>query len=312
MNYIERIIQEELHKRIDEGFFDRFRNPGDQRADKQKRIQESLGRVHQAMKNVSGNLLNYAQTVVDYRGVKISSMITRMVTEKIAQISNGVNAFGGLTGNEILPDEPENDVPSTPSEEQQRPRVVGRNIQPMYWSDGQPTIDLEQPSEERQEQQDEPGALSPGDPINGPSDEQVEREAYGEPHLYLTEPHVKTDRNGNVVKVWFAEDDSSPEYESGKSLYAYWSDEYQDEDGYESGSFYNGELQETGTFSLVDDDIVRLKVLDNVKAFLLPCCDIEGEFVQGARRIVTTQKGKVAISGGEVRVLQKAIIKFIN
>lgn len=285
MQYIEHIIQEELKKKINEGFFDKFRmEEKDPKKAQMKRINDSLEAFKQSMINVSANVNRYGQTVQNYHAVKCAGEIEHWIFQQIAKISNGVNSLMNLKPGQILPyveGTPMISEPTNGEEEQVRP-------QPQI----PPQMPMTQEREDDSPSVGESGMYAPGDPTNI-ADTQIEEEPFDENAVeYVRRPKVKIQRDHTQV-VWF--EGGSIEEEPGSSVYKI---------------FPSEESPDMGQFELIDDDIVRQLVTTAIEDYLAPCC--KGNVVVGARRIVTRERGQVEYRDEKWYVTKKAVIEFIK
>ena len=282
MQYIERIIQEELKKKVNEGFFDKFKfkedNPKQAQLD---RVNAALDKLNYSIKGVCGNLTRYGQTVQNYQAVNNSSQIERWAKQLMAQISNTLVSMSQMDNEGLMPnDEPEEVVQSVnmPLPPQQQP--VQRQSQ-------------EQPESDYR-------GFGPGDPTNAPEydkqsqeDEASQEPTESEGYEYVRRPKMKVARDGELV-VWF--EGGSMEYETGNSVYRI---------------LVSDRNPNVGQLELIDNDDVRMLVTLDIGGYLSPCC--EGNVIKGARRIVTRERGQVKynIDEGKWYVTKKVVIEFI-
>ena len=287
MQYIERIIQEELKKKVNEGFFDKFKfseeNPKQAKLD---RINASLDNLRKSINSVCGNLTRYGQTVQNYLAVNNAMKIERWSNQFLAQIGNTLASMSQMDNEGLIPnDEPEevgqgSDMPVPPQQQQ-----VQQQSQ-------------EEPMPAQEQPEDDYRGFSPGDPTNAPEyDQQNQEEGYQklageEESEYVRCPRMKVTRD-NAPVVWF--DGGSMEYEAGNSVYRIIPSE---------------ENPDVGQFELIDDDIVRQLVTTDIRGYLSPCC--KGTPITGARRIVTRQRGQVEYRDEKWYVTKKAVIEFIK
>ena len=288
MQYIERIIQEELKKKVNEGFFDKFKfseeNPKQAQLD---RVHASLDKLSYSIKSVCGNLNSYGQTVQNYQAVRNAMQIERLSQQLMTQISKTLVNMSKMDNEGIIPYEQEEiesvDMPTPPQQSQ---------IQSPQQPQGEePVPSQEQPEEYR--------GFGPGDPTNAPEydepnqeDEEGQELVNEEEAEYVKFPKVKLIK-GKAPIVWF--DGGSMEYEQGNSVYRI---------------FPSEENPDVGQFELIDDDIVRQLVTTDIRGYLSPCC--KGEPILGARRIVTRQMGEVEYRDEKWYVTKKAVIEFIK
>lgn len=285
MQYIEHIIQEELKKKIDEGFFDKFKfkeeNPKQAQLD---RANASLNNVRKAVMSVCGNLTRYGQTVQNYMAVNNAMQITKLANQYFAQISNTLTNMSQMDGEGLIPNEEEEEIVNMPAPQQQQQPQDQQQQQPQE----EPASEPSQPEGYR--------GFGPGDPTNAPeydNAKQEEQEQFDENAVeYVRCPKVRVQKDYTKL-VWF--DGGSMEYVPGNSVYRI---------------FPSEENPDVGQFELIDDDVVRQLVTTDINAYLSPCC--KGTPIVGARRIVTRERGQVEYRDEKWYVTKKATIDFMK
>lgn len=296
MDYLQRIIHEEMKKKLNEGFFDRFKGKNDNdrvsEEESRKRIDKALQNFRQSLINVCGNLLRYGQTIQDYQSVKTAGDLEKYANKYISSIGGYIYSIGKQEGDVLIPDSDYEDeagtavnIPRPPQDE-----VSSETAQ-------EPQSDRRQNTEQEpqpQQDYDDPyyRGYSPSDPINAPENDVQEELPEEESTEYVPKPTVRRDRNGKMIVSF---DGGSMEYSRGNSVYRI---------------FVSDDNPDVGSFELIDDDVVRMMVTMNMNDYLFPCC--EGSVVNGARSIVTTERGTVVYNQNDEKwyVTKKAKIEF--
>ena len=295
MDYLQRIIHEEMKKKLNEGFFDYFNSRNDRASEEEirQRINKALQNFRQSLINVCGNLLRYGQTIQDYQSVKTAGELEKYANKYISSIGGYIYNIGKQEGDVLIPDSDYEDeagtavnIPRPPQDE-----VSSETEQ-------EPQSDIHQNTEQEPQQQQGNGVQynrgwsAPELHIEPEDDDQEElpEEEDDFEIEYVTKPTIETNRYGKRV-VFF--DDGSKDY-SLNSVYRI---------------FVPNDDLNVGSFELIDNDFVRNLVTTNLNDYLFSCC--EGSWVKGARRIVTTKKGTVVSdkNGERWRVKDKAEIE---
>lgn len=280
MDYLQKIIHEEMKKKLNEGFFDRFKGKNDRYSEEEsrQRINKALQNFRQSLINVCGNLLRYGQTIQDYQSVRTAGELEKYANKYISSIGGYIYNIGKQEGDVLIPD----------SDYEDDTRTV-RNI-PRPPQDKVSNETEQEPQQEPQPQPDDDvyddphqrGYLTPKLYIAPKNEVKIE---------YVRKPTVETNRYGKRI-VFF--DDGSDEYDQGNSVY----------------KIFVSDDENVGSFELIDDYVAMAIATLNKNDNLFSCC--EGSEVEGARRIVTTERGTVVSDGNGERwyVTKKAKIEF--
>lgn len=286
MDYLQRIIHEEMKKKLNEGFFDRFKGKNDNdrvsEEESRKRIEKALQNFRQSLINVCGNLLRYGQTIRDYQSVKTAGDLEKYANKYISSIGGYIYSIGKQEGDVLIPD----------SDYEDEAETLGNIPIPPQIDRGQNT---EQEPKTKQDYDDpyQRGYLTPElyiEPENDVQEELPEEEPKIE---YVTEPTVETDRYGKRITFF---DDGSYEYNEWNSVYKI---------------IVSDNNQNVGSFELIDSPTVRYLVYLSPTEYFTPCC--EGSVPETRpTKIVTKKRGTVISDGnGERwRVDQKAEVEF--
>ena len=281
MDYLQKIIHEEMKKKLNEGFFDRFKSKNDRYSEEEsrQRINKALQNFRQSLINVCGNLLRYGQTIQDYQSVRTAGELEKYANKYISSIGGYIYNIGKQEGDVLIPDSDYEDdagtavnIPRPPQDE-----VPSETEQ-------KPQSDIHQNTEQEPKTQQD---------YNDPYYKRFSPPELYEPKIeYVTKPTVETDRYGRRTAFF---DDGSDKYDAGNSVYKI---------------FVSDDNPNVGSFELIDDYVAMAIATLDKNDNLFSCC--EGSWVDGARRIVTTERGTVVSDGnGERwRVTKKAKIEF--
>lgn len=275
MDYLQKIIHEEMKKKLNEGFFDRFKSKNDRYSEEEsrQRINKALQNFRQSLINVCGNLLRYGQTIQDYQSVRTAGELEKYANKYISSIGGYIYNIGKQEGDALIPDSDYEDDAETVRNIPRPPQDKVSN-------------------ETEQEPQQEPQPQPDDDVYDDPHQRgYLTPKLYEQEIQYVRKPTVETDRYGRRVAFF---DDGSYEYDKGNSVY----------------KIFVSDDENVGSFELIDDYVAMAIATLNKNDNLFSCC--EGSEVEGARRIVTTKRGTVVSDGnGERwRVTKKAKIEF--
>lgn len=285
MDYLQRIIHEEMKKKLNEGFFDRFKGKNDNdrvsEEESRKRIEKALQNFRQSLINVCGNLLRYGQTIRDYQSVKTAGDLEKYANKYISSIGGYIYSIGKQEGDVLIPDSDYEGQAETSGNIPRPPQDNGRRQNTEQ--EPQPQRDYDDPYYR--------GYLPP-DPINAPENDAQDELPEEESTEYVPKPTVRRNRDGKMIVSF---NGGSMEYSRGNSVYRI---------------FVSDDNPDVGSFELIDDDVVRMMVTMNMNDYLFPCC--EGSMLNGARRIVTTERGTVVYNQNDEKwyVTKKAKIEF--
>lgn len=275
MDYLQKIIHEEMKKKLNEGFFDRFKSKNDRYSEEEsrQRINKALQNFRQSLINVCGNLLRYGQTIQDYQSVRTAGELEKYANKYISSIGGYIYNIGKQEGDALIPDSDYEDDAETVRNIPRPPKDKVSN-------------------ETEQEPQQEPQPQPDDDVYDDPHQRgYLTPKLYEQEIQYVRKPTVETDRYGRRTAFF---DDGSYEYDKGNSVY----------------KIFVSDNEDVGSFELIDDYVAMAIATLNKNDNLFSCC--EGSEVEGARRIVTTKRGTVVSdsNGERWRVTKKAKIEF--
>ena len=202
MDYLQKIIHEEMKKKLNEGFFDRFKSKNDRYSEEEyrQRINKALQNFRQSLINVCGNLLRYGQTIQDYQSVRTAGELEKYANKYISSIGGYIYNIGKQEGDVLIPDSDYEDDAGTVRNIPRPPQDSG--IRQKKEQEPQPQQDYDDPYYR---------GYSPSDPINAPENDVQEELPEEESQIeYVRKPTVETDRYGRRVAFF---DDGSYEYD---------------------------------------------------------------------------------------------------
>ena len=270
MDYLQRIIHEEIKKKLNEGFFDIFKGENDRNSEEEsrQRIENALQNFRQSLINVCGNLLRYGQTVRDPKSVKMAGYLEKYANKYISSIGGYIYSIGKQEGDTLIPDSDYEDEAGT----------VGNIPNPPQDSDRRQNTEQE-PQPQRDYDDPYYRGYSPPDPINAPENdvqEELPEEEDGISIEFVEQPTLI--RRGKSEVAVFYEGSEDP---SENSIYKI---------------FASNEKFDEGEFELIDNPIVRYLVSTLPNDYFFPCC--EGSVPKTLpTEIATTKRGTVHYDG---------------